>query len=221
MDKAADPAKPEAQDENYAEYVRQYFAGDAVTYDQRERWRRRMRQMLLDLANPQPGETALDVCTGTGEVAHALAQRGATVTGLDLSLDMLGHARRKGDRIQFLEGDATHLPFPDRAFDLCTISMALHCMPGAIREPVLREMARVARKRVAIMEPNTPATATGRWLLARLGQWQHSPKYWGDFVSGDLRSLVAASALKVERRIVFNLGVHQAMLCRPLHLYQP
>lgn len=200
---------------DYDDYVRKYFANDARTYDQRERWRRRMRTVLVDLAGVQPGEAVLDVCTGTGAVAFALAERGARVTGIDLSRDMLAHANRHADdRVEFLAGDATQLPFPDGAFAVSTLSMALHCMPAELRPQVLREMARVSRRRVALMEPNTPGSAAGRFLLANLGRWQHSPKYWPAFVSHDLSELLRQAGLEVEQRVVFNYGVHQAVACR-------
>lgn len=203
--------------EPYTSYVQRYFARDARTYDRRERWRRRMREQLLALAGVQPGESVLDVCTGTGAVAFALAARGAVVTGIDLSLDMLAHAqRRAAGNVTFLAGDASHLPFPDRAFDVCTLSMALHCMPAGIRVPVLREMARVSRRRIALMEPNTPASPAGRWLLIRLGRWLGSPTYWADFVARDLADLVSEAGLAVERRVVFDLGIHQAMALVPV-----
>jgi len=218
MTETREPADPGPSAETDDEYVRRYFAADAVTYDQRERWRRRMRTLLLDLAAVQPGEAVLDVCTGTGAVAFALAERGAQVTGIDLSLDMLQRAQGRADqRVRFLAGDASHLPFPDGAFAVSTLSMALHCMPAELRPRVLAEMARVSRRRVALMEPNTPAGTAGRWLLANLGRWQHSPKYWPDFVSHDLTMLVSGAGLELERRQVFNLGIHQVVACRPRH----
>lgn len=213
---AMPPGRPEGEP-GYRDYVRSYFARDAVTYDRRERLRRRMRTMLVQAAGVRPGDTALDVCTGTGEVALALAAAGARVTGIDLSPDMLAHARRKdaGGQAHFTVGDASALPFADQSFDLCTLSMGLHCMPREVRVAVLKEMARVARRRVALMEPNTPRLAAGRWALATLGRVQRSPRYWPDFVATGLDGALAAAGLELERRVVFNWGVHMVLTCRP------
>ena len=57
---------------------------------------RRWRERAADLARVGPGSTALDVATGTGDLAIELRSRGAEVTGLDFSEEMLGLARREG-----------------------------------------------------------------------------------------------------------------------------
>ena len=71
-------------------YVRSLFATIADRYDfitvalsygQDRRWKRR----LIDLAAPRPGARALDLATGTGDIAFALAARGARVVGLDIT----------------------------------------------------------------------------------------------------------------------------------------
>lgn len=203
---------------DYQTYVREYFAEDAKTYDQRERLRRRMRRQLLRAAAPGPGERALDACTGTGEVALALAAAGAVVTGVDLSPDMLALAKRKAERapVEFLTGDTTALPFPDKSFDLCTLSMGLHCMPADVRQGTLRELSRLARDRVVLLEPNTPRHWLGKTVLALLGRLQGSPRYWGEFIRTGLDDMLAEAGLAVERRIVFNAGIHMVIVCRPV-----
>src|SRR3954452_24608612 len=81
-------------------YVRTLFATIADRYDfitvmlsygQDRRWKRR----LIALAAPQPGARALDLATGTGDIAFALAARGARVVGLDITLRMIELARTK------------------------------------------------------------------------------------------------------------------------------
>lgn len=202
---------------DYRTYVREYFAEDAKTYDRRERLRRRMRQQLLRAAAPGPGDRALDACTGTGEIALALAAAGAVVSGIDLSPDMLEFARRKADRapVEFIVGDTTQIPFPDKSFDLCTLSMGLHCMPPDVRQQTLHELSRLARDRVVLMEPNTPRSWLGKTLLAWLGRMQGSPQYWGEFIRTGLSGMLAVAGLEVERRIVFNAGIHMVLVCRP------
>lgn len=131
-------------------------------------WKRR----LVRLAEPLAGRSALDLCCGTGDVAFALAQRGAVVTGLDFSGPMLAVARRRSEmdsvnaknRPQFLQGDAQNIPFPDDHFDVVTISYGLRNL--ASWEQGLREMWRVAKSgaRLLVLDFGKPDNAVWRAL---------------------------------------------------------
>ena len=88
-------------------------------------------QEVLELAQPQPTDLALDVATGTGNTALALAPFVRRVVGVDLTREMLAHARRlTGERsvpnAEWVLGDASRLPFPDDAFDVYTVRAAPH-----------------------------------------------------------------------------------------------
>jgi SAM-dependent methyltransferase len=103
-------------------------------------------ELLLDRAAPQPGERLLDVATGTGIVlrrARARCPDLASAVGLDLTAGMLAVAREKsaGLDIDYVEGDATALPFPDGSFDLVTCQQGLQFFPQ--REQALVEFGRV------------------------------------------------------------------------------
>lgn len=87
--------------------------------------------VLLDLAAPGPQDLALDVATGTGNTALALAPHVAHVVGVDLTPAMLAHARGRAvtegvPNAEFIEGDAEALPFPDGTFALVTSRHAPH-----------------------------------------------------------------------------------------------
>jgi ubiquinone/menaquinone biosynthesis C-methylase UbiE len=97
----------------------------------------------------------LDIGTGAGFSAFALARRTASVTAIDWRPDLLDLARREADRrrlthVTFLEADPTTLPFPGATFDLVTSAAAVH----HFKEPgrAISEMARVCSHggRVAI-----------------------------------------------------------------------
>jgi SAM-dependent methyltransferase len=103
---------------------------------------------LLAVASLRPGEHVLDVGTGTGIVARLAAPNVAplgTVTGLDASTDMLSVARSRafeqGLSIEWQEGQAEALPYPDQRFDLVLSQFAL--MFFADRQTALAEMRRV------------------------------------------------------------------------------
>jgi demethylmenaquinone methyltransferase/2-methoxy-6-polyprenyl-1,4-benzoquinol methylase len=101
------------------------FITVALSYGQDRRWKRR----LIDLAAPRPGARALDLATGTGDIAFALAARGARVVGLDITLRMIQLARAKGAG-SFLVGDMLALPFPSGSFDIVTTGYGLRNVPN-------------------------------------------------------------------------------------------
>lgn len=72
---------------------------------------------LLDAAKVRRGTRLLDVATGPGYVAGRAAERGAKVTGVDLSDQMLAVAVRRYPALEFVKGDAEALPFPEGTFD--------------------------------------------------------------------------------------------------------
>ncbi|MDO8679226.1 MAG: ubiquinone/menaquinone biosynthesis methyltransferase [Acidobacteriota bacterium] len=166
-------------------YVRQLFSTIADRYDlitallsygQDARWKR----TLVALANVRPDERALDLACGTGDIAFAVAARGARTVGLDITLRMLqladakqAAARGAARRVRFLGGDMTSLPFPPGAFDLVTTGYGLRNVPdltGAISE-----IARVLKPggRLLSLDFNRPEPAAVRavylWYLTVVG----------------------------------------------------
>lgn len=94
---------------------------------------------------PKPHDRCLDVGTGTGEVALRAARRGATVTAVDISAQLLELARTKpdADRVRWELGDAQALRFGDGRFDLVASSFAVIFAPD--HEAAAGELARVCR----------------------------------------------------------------------------
>src|SRR5438105_10539640 len=72
---------------------------------------------LLDAGDVGPKMSILDVGCGPGYVSAAAAERGAIPIGLDFSGEMIAIARKKFPQIEFIQGDAQTLPFPDANFD--------------------------------------------------------------------------------------------------------
>ena len=147
----------------FATIARRYdLINDLQSFGLHRRWKRR----VVELAAVTPGARALDLCCGTGDLALALAQRGAEVTGLDFSAPMLEIAqrRKRGTNPGFIQGDALHLPFPDNSFDAVTMGYGLRNL--ASWEQGLAEMRRVARPggRIVILEFGKPANALWRSL---------------------------------------------------------
>jgi ubiquinone/menaquinone biosynthesis methyltransferase len=133
-------------------YVRALFATIADRYDlitallsygQDARWKAK----LVSLADVRPGERALDLAAGTGDIAFAVAARGAKTFGLDITHRMLelahrrqGSGPRDGD-VEFITGDMTSLPFRAGSFDLVTTGYGLRNVPDL--DAAIDEIARV------------------------------------------------------------------------------
>lgn len=114
------------------------------------------RERAAELAAVGPGSRALDVACGTGELALALASRGASVVGTDFSEEMLAVARAKGGGVEYVWADALALPFDAASFDAATVGFGARNFSSLDRG--LGEMARVVRPggRVVVLEITTP-----------------------------------------------------------------
>lgn len=123
----------------------------------------RLRE-VLDLALPQAADLVLDVATGTGNTALALAPHVRHVIGLDLTREMLDQARRvTAERgvvnAEWVLGDACLLPFADESFDLFTVRAAPHHFVDV--DAFLNESFRVLKpgRRAAFVDCAPPAAA--------------------------------------------------------------
>ena len=127
-----------------------------------------VREKLVDLAAPLPGETALDVGCGTGTLALAMESRQGTVQvhGIDASPEMIDVAREKatkaGSQVDFQVALIEAIPFPDATFDLVTSSMMLHHLPDGLKRAGLAEIRRV-------LKPG------GRFMAMDFAAQSHSP----------------------------------------------
>jgi demethylmenaquinone methyltransferase / 2-methoxy-6-polyprenyl-1,4-benzoquinol methylase len=148
--------------------VQAMFDGIAGSYDLlnslmtaglHQRW----RDLGVLLAKVGPGDSALDVCCGTGDFAFALRRAvgpSGRVVGLDFSHEMLAVAEDKCGRSQlwvdFVRGDALALPFADGEFDACTVGFGIRNVPDVPR--AFAEMKRVCRPggRVVCLEITRP-----------------------------------------------------------------
>jgi len=128
------------------------------------------KRLTLDMAAPQKGEKMLDVGIGTGFFALEFLKRGAEITGIDVSLNMLDVARRKGFK-NVSPGDAVDLDFPDETFDLVVSITALEF----IKEPrkAVSEMARVCRKGGRVIVGTLGADSW--WAVKRRQEMKNNP----------------------------------------------
>jgi ubiquinone/menaquinone biosynthesis C-methylase UbiE len=127
-------------------------------------------QQVAAFLAPLEGRRVLDVGTGTGRAAIALARRGALVTGVDASAEMLQVAERRardaGVAVTFARGDAHRLEFADRSFD------AVVCLRVLMHTPdwraSLHELCRVAGDRVVFDYPSRSSAAALQSVARRV-----------------------------------------------------
>ena len=160
------PGEPRAAKVNdlFAAIARRYdLLNDLQSFGLHRRWKRR----VAALAAAAPGTRALDLCCGTGDIAFALARRGAETTGLDFSEKMLEvaaarHFKSPISNLKFIQGDAQQIPFPDNSFDIVTVGYGLRNL--ASWERGLDEMFRMARPgaRLIVLDFGKPPNALWR-----------------------------------------------------------
>ena len=132
---------------------------------------RRTHGTVVDLAAPIAGEHVLDVCCGSGGLAvtlkSAVGSTGA-VYGIDASPEMIAEAQRKartqGIELDLKVGLAEALPFPPESFDVVVSQLAIHHLPGELKQRVIAEMFRVLKSdgRCLIVDFEPPKTSLGR-----------------------------------------------------------
>lgn len=166
-----------------SESVRDLFDRIAPVYDPFNHWlslgqHRIWKQMTVKWSGAKPGDTCLDVCCGSGDLAQMLAERvgkGGQVFGLDFSTEQLAIAQQRVQQrcinlpISWIEGDALSLPFADDYFDAATMGYGLrnvvdisHCLKELYR--VLKPGATAAI--LDLHRPTNPAIRTfQQWYL--------------------------------------------------------
>lgn len=186
----------------------------------------------LELA---PGIPILDACTGTGDLAIAIAKKigkETEVIGTDFCPEMLEHAKRKQQqhlpehsKLRFLEADTEKLPFEDNTFQSVTVAFGLRNVSDTMLG--LTEMVRVTRPagKVAVLEFSKPTTFGLKQLyntyflhvLPRIGQamarndksaYQYLPESVQHFPSGEVfLALMRQAGLQKVEMVPMTLGV--------------
>jgi ubiquinone/menaquinone biosynthesis C-methylase UbiE len=159
----------------------------------------RLAQQVRDFLQPRGDERALDVGTGAGALAFALAPLVREVVGLDPVPELLELARQRTQpNTEFVEGDGAALPFPGASFDLAGTHRTLHHV--AEPERVVAELARVTRPggHVLVVDQLAPDDVAAAATLHEF-ETVRDPSHMRLLANGELRDLFAANGLSLLR----------------------
>jgi ubiquinone/menaquinone biosynthesis C-methylase UbiE len=193
-----------------------YFGGLAV-----------LRRQLLPALAAHPSDRPLrllDVATGGADLPLALLAwassegRRLSIVGLDVAAQVLAYAQGQAQDepgLRLLRGDAAALPFAPRTFDYALCSLALHHLTPSAGVAALREMARVVRHGLLVvdLERSWPAYL-GTWLWSRACTTNHLTRHDGPlsvlraYTPAELRALAASAGLanvRISRGPFFRL----------------
>jgi ubiquinone/menaquinone biosynthesis C-methylase UbiE len=176
---------------------------------------RHQEDVITRFLSPLTGRSILDVGTGTGRAAIFLARRGAAVTGVDASVEMLAVARERahesGVEVTFTPGDVHELAFADRSFDDVVCLRVLMHTPDWRRS--LRELCRVAHNRVVFDYPALSSAAAlqsvTRRVLAAAGRSVEAYRVFSDRA---VRQALRANGFRVtgeDRQFVMPIAFHK------------
>lgn len=192
--------------------TRQRAAWDAGDYAMLSEHIADVGELVAARADIEPGMTVLDVACGSGNATIPAARGGARVTGLDLTPKLIEHGRQKakaeGLEIEWVEGDAEDLPFPDQSFDRVLSTFGHMFAPRHRR--AADEMVRVCHPGATIATATwTPEGVTGPIFAAAGAFMPPPPDYasppilWGE--ESHVRELFgsAANSFEFERHVTW------------------
>ncbi|MDP6600702.1 MAG: bifunctional demethylmenaquinone methyltransferase/2-methoxy-6-polyprenyl-1,4-benzoquinol methylase UbiE [Phycisphaerales bacterium] len=165
--------------------VRAMFGAIAHRYDLNNRLHsfgcdQRWRRAAVAMAEPVAGDAILDVACGTGDLARLFVDADAgSVIGVDFTPEMLAIARSKGGGVEYQQGDAMELAFPDGSVDIVSIAFGLRNVQDP--QAAISEFRRVLRPggRLVILEFSRPRNRVlaalndlyARHIMPRTAAW--------------------------------------------------
>ena len=192
-------------------------------YDLMFKWLLRdIREEITNIA-PVQNKSVLEIACGTGEQTKLFTEKGALVTAIDLSEEMLEIAKKKNNNsVNFLYCDATNLPFPDNHFDISTTTLCLHTVDSSTRTKIIVEMQRVTKDKGYLIFadytlPKQHSYKASFWNLTSkiieiFAGKEHYHNFCNYIEAGGLQTLI--NHLTTDRKIEYfggNLGIYRTV----------
>lgn len=170
------------------------------------------RRFFRDHVKVGSDDRVLDVCCGTGDFAEMV---GASeyYLGIDANREFIASAKRRfgGDASrQFSVMDATRMQFPSRSFDKVLFVNALHHFPESLVTPMLKEMARVVRGEVIILDLHKETPSPVRRFLMACDRGDHVRP-----LAEQRRLIASLLAIEEEGAYTVGLSAQTYFICRP------
>jgi len=153
------------------------------------------------------GLSVLDICCGSGMMSEYYAKKGVKVSGIDLSPEAVERASIRSKRYDFQTefriADSTDLPFPDNSFDIVSVHDGLHHLNNP--KKAVKEMARLAKKGIIIIEPGT-ALITELFILLGVSLRYEGADFVYRFKKDELTSWLKGFGIKkvlIKRYIMY------------------
>ena len=157
---------------------------------------------VVELAAPQPHWRVLDIATGSGHTAFALAPHVRAVVGVDLTVEMLTQAAglraaRGLANVELALADVHHLPFADAVFDIVTCRRAAHHFSSIVA--AVREMRRVLRDggRLVIDDRSVPEDDFVDWCMNTLDTY-HDASHVREYRASEWRHMLEQGGFALE-----------------------
>jgi ubiquinone/menaquinone biosynthesis C-methylase UbiE len=184
-----------------------------------------LRALGVRMFPPFEGMTVLDVGCGTGIQLERYQKAGCDVFGIDLSAAMLEVARQRlGENANIYLGDASKMPYPNKKFDLITMTTVLHEMPQDVRSSVLNEMKRVLKEdgRILLIDFHPgPIRPLKGWifksfitLIEFMAGGEHYKNYRAFLANKGLPGLISSHGLSIDQEKIVSGGNIALMLLR-------
>ena len=160
---------------------------------------------VLSFSRVGDGASVIEVGAGTGNFVSLFAPVAGRLVATDLTPGMLRVAREMHAIRLLACGDGARLPFADATFDLVTSAHAMHHIPEPV--PVLREMARIARNRILIVDIVGSDDPVGTRLADEV-MTIRDPSHAHNLTTGEMRSALQNAGLEiVDHRVVDRRGL--------------
>jgi len=170
------------------EIIKEYYQNDGIadrydaerfaslsgrTFDALEK--RALRRMIRRAVAGSSAPSVLDVPCGTGRITRVLLEEGLSVTGADISCEMMAIAEKKcaahADRLQFQRLDLDAVDLPENQYDLVSCVRMLHHLDAVTRRAIFGALAKLSRRYVLVnVSLSTPFYRWRRRMKRRLGQ---------------------------------------------------